>query len=216
MSDRAVLGLAKVSLTPEQRASLVFSAGFQMTAKQIPPLSAEPATAVDIKRAMARLLALSRQPPTHHPAAKRPVDAVYRPEQLCAVTLPVRAKRLSPATNPSHRADQGGDGPAPRRKPARRFRKQGEGQALSARAAKQPDLSLTPRGLSRDLAASYIGVGVTLFDEMVEDGRMPSPKTINSRRVWDRNALDSAFGALPEEGGASATDCDDNWSRACV
>ena len=55
-------------------------------------------------------------------------------------------------------------------------------------------------GLSRAEAAEYIGVGVSLFDEMVADGRMPKPKLINSRKVWQRQRLDEAFAELPEEG----------------
>lgn len=58
-----------------------------------------------------------------------------------------------------------------------------------------------PRGLNRDEAARYIGVGPTLFDEMVKDGRMPKPKRANSRTVWDRIALDAAFTDLPDDGG---------------
>jgi hypothetical protein len=50
-----------------------------------------------------------------------------------------------------------------------------------------------PRGLSREEAAKYIGVGATLFGEMVSDTRMPHPKEINSRRVWDRRQVDNAF-----------------------
>jgi predicted DNA-binding transcriptional regulator AlpA len=59
--------------------------------------------------------------------------------------------------------------------------------------------SLPPRGLSRVQAAEYIGVSPSLFDEMVKDGRMPKPKTINARKVWDRQKLDEAFAALPDE-----------------
>jgi len=59
--------------------------------------------------------------------------------------------------------------------------------------------SLAPRGLSRVQAAEYIGVGVTKFDEMVGDGRMPRPKRIDGRIVWDRLKLDEAFGALDDE-----------------
>ena len=55
-----------------------------------------------------------------------------------------------------------------------------------------------PRGLSRVQAAEYIGVSPSLFDEMVNDGRMPRPKVINSRRVWDVRQLDIAFSALPD------------------
>ncbi len=58
-------------------------------------------------------------------------------------------------------------------------------------------LPFTPRGLSRELAALYIGVGTTLFDEMVADGRMPKPKRINSRVIWDRFELDAAFSDIP-------------------
>jgi hypothetical protein len=33
---------------------------------------------------------------------------------------------------------------------------------------------------------------------MVRDGRMPGPKLINTRTIWDRLALDRAFEALPD------------------
>jgi predicted DNA-binding transcriptional regulator AlpA len=32
---------------------------------------------------------------------------------------------------------------------------------------------------------------------MVKDGRMPSPKRINGRVVWDRKLIDQAFDELP-------------------
>lgn len=57
--------------------------------------------------------------------------------------------------------------------------------------------TLLPRGLSREEAAEYIGVGTTKFDELVKTGTMPSPKEIGARRVWDRVALDAAFDDLP-------------------
>lgn len=59
--------------------------------------------------------------------------------------------------------------------------------------------TLLPRGLSREEAAEYIGVGASKFDQMVADGRMPQPKVIDARRVWDRHRLDSAFEALPDK-----------------
>jgi excisionase family DNA binding protein len=63
--------------------------------------------------------------------------------------------------------------------------------------------SLPPRGLSREEAAAYIGVSPSKFDELVKDKRMPAPKRIDRRTVWDRRRLDVAFEALPdgEEGG---------------
>jgi predicted DNA-binding transcriptional regulator AlpA len=57
--------------------------------------------------------------------------------------------------------------------------------------------SLAPRGLSREQAAAYVGVSPSLFDTLVKDGRMPAPKRINARTVWDRLQLDAAFAALP-------------------
>ena len=62
---------------------------------------------------------------------------------------------------------------------------------------KQLPLSLPPRGLCRSEAAAYLGVSAGLFDQMVKDGRMPQPKRINNRTVWDRHRLDSAFEVLP-------------------
>jgi predicted DNA-binding transcriptional regulator AlpA len=58
------------------------------------------------------------------------------------------------------------------------------------------------RGLSREESAIFVGVSATKFDEMVKDGRMPQPKTIDGRVVWDLIKLDLAFGALPDQVGA--------------
>ncbi|YBV97126.1 hypothetical protein M1D80_09580 [Phyllobacteriaceae bacterium JZ32] len=57
--------------------------------------------------------------------------------------------------------------------------------------------NLPPRGLSRTEAAAYIGVSPSLFDVLVKDGRMPKPKLINSRTVWDIRKIDKAFSELP-------------------
>lgn len=56
-----------------------------------------------------------------------------------------------------------------------------------------------PRGMDRIEAARYIGVGPTKFDEMVADGRMPRPKRVDGRVVWDRLRLDAAFSDLSED-----------------
>jgi predicted DNA-binding transcriptional regulator AlpA len=69
--------------------------------------------------------------------------------------------------------------------------------------------SLPPRGLSRVEAAQYIGVSPSLFDQMVEDGRMPKPKPINARKVWDRLKLDQAFEALPDVDGDGGNEWDE-------
>ena len=59
------------------------------------------------------------------------------------------------------------------------------------------------RGLSRERAAAWVGVSPAKFDEMVKDGRMPGPKAIDGRVVWDRYRLDEAFEALPDRDQAS-------------
>jgi hypothetical protein len=48
------------------------------------------------------------------------------------------------------------------------------------------------------------------FDEMVMDGRMPPPKRIDTRCVWDSRQLSSAFDKLP--GGAD--DDRNEWDEA--
>jgi predicted DNA-binding transcriptional regulator AlpA len=55
------------------------------------------------------------------------------------------------------------------------------------------------RGLSREEAAMYIGVSPSKFDELVTDGRMPTPVKIDTRKVWDIRHLDLAFDALSME-----------------
>lgn len=64
------------------------------------------------------------------------------------------------------------------------------------------------RGLNRVQAAAYVGVSTSLFDEMVNDARMPKPKRVNARTIWDRQALDRAFDRLP---GGDVTDDDGEW-----
>ena len=55
------------------------------------------------------------------------------------------------------------------------------------------------RGLHRDEAAIYVGVSPSKFDELVKDGRMPKPKKIDARRIFDIRALDLAFEQLTDE-----------------
>jgi predicted DNA-binding transcriptional regulator AlpA len=61
----------------------------------------------------------------------------------------------------------------------------------------QPPVAL---GLSRAEASAFVGVGVSLFDEMVRDGRMPPPRKANTRLIWSRVELEKAFADLPYVG----------------
>ena len=47
----------------------------------------------------------------------------------------------------------------------------------------------------------YLGISPSKFDELVNDGRMPRPRIIDSRKVWDVYELDMAFDELPREDG---------------
>ena len=67
--------------------------------------------------------------------------------------------------------------------------------AVSDRAG----LSYPPRGLCREDAALYIGVGTTTFDRLVDEGRMPRPIRIGKRVLWDRIKIDAAFADLGED-----------------
>lgn len=69
--------------------------------------------------------------------------------------------------------------------------------------------SLPPAGISREEAAAFVGVSASLFDEMVDDGRMPGPKRINGRVVWSVRKLTLAFEALPDADGGNS------WEAIC-
>ena len=52
------------------------------------------------------------------------------------------------------------------------------------------------RGLSRVEAAGYVGVSPTTFDRLVSEAKMPKPKRIYARLIWDVRQLDAAFECL--------------------
>jgi predicted DNA-binding transcriptional regulator AlpA len=59
-------------------------------------------------------------------------------------------------------------------------------------------VSLPPRLLARTAAAAFVCVSPRLFDELVEDGRMPQPRILSERRrAWDVTELGAAVDALP-------------------
>ena len=63
--------------------------------------------------------------------------------------------------------------------------------------AQSKRIDFLPRGLSRTQAAVYVGVSTSLFDQLVTDSRMPPPREINRRRIWDRHQIDALFDELP-------------------
>lgn len=57
--------------------------------------------------------------------------------------------------------------------------------------------ALPRRGLSREEAATYVGISTTKFDELLKAGSMPEPRLIGARKIWDVRQLDIAFDELP-------------------
>ena len=56
--------------------------------------------------------------------------------------------------------------------------------------------NLPPRGLSREQAAEFCGMGPDLFDRQVQAGKLPLGIKFGGRVVWDRAALEYAFDRL--------------------
>jgi len=57
------------------------------------------------------------------------------------------------------------------------------------------------RGLDENEAAVYLSLSPSFFRKLVAAGRMPRPRVIGGRRIWDVEELDLAFKAMPREGG---------------
>jgi hypothetical protein len=74
-------------------------------------------------------------------------------------------------------------------------------------------LPLAPIGLVREEAAAYARVGTTLFDQMVADGRMPPPRMVNGKTIWDQEEVYAAFKALPHRDTGVTTKTGSDWSK---
>jgi excisionase family DNA binding protein len=71
----------------------------------------------------------------------------------------------------------------------------------------KPDsIAYPPRGLSREGAARYVGVGPSTFDKLIEEGRMPKPLRVGKRVIWDRLKVEAAFAELDEDAGENSID----------
>jgi len=52
-------------------------------------------------------------------------------------------------------------------------------------------------GLGEVEAAAAIGISATKFRALVGEKRMPSPRRLDGRKIWDVDELRAAFKALP-------------------
>lgn len=63
--------------------------------------------------------------------------------------------------------------------------------------------NLTPVAVNLDQAAALIGIGASLFTQLVAAGQMPEPRPIASRLLWDVEEVVAAFRAIPRRGETS-------------
>lgn len=61
-------------------------------------------------------------------------------------------------------------------------------------------------GLGEMEAATAIGVSASKFRLLVKEARMPRPRRIDGRAVWDVDELRAAFKSLPHEGESEGSD----------
>ncbi len=54
-------------------------------------------------------------------------------------------------------------------------------------------------GLGEIEAAAAIGISVSKFRSLVAEKRMPSPRRLDGRNIWDVDELRGAFKALPHQ-----------------
>jgi predicted DNA-binding transcriptional regulator AlpA len=67
---------------------------------------------------------------------------------------------------------------------------------LNARVDVMPILPVV-FGLGEVEAAAAIGISASKFRTLVNDKRMPSPRRLDGRNIWDVDELRAAFKALP-------------------
>lgn len=63
-------------------------------------------------------------------------------------------------------------------------------------SSRLPD-NLAPVAVNLDQAAALIGIGTSLFTQLVASGQMPEPRPIASRLLWDVDEIVAAFRAIP-------------------
>jgi len=69
---------------------------------------------------------------------------------------------------------------------------------MARRTSIMPNLPIV-FGLGELEAATAIGISATKFRALVNEGRMPSPRRIDGRKLWDVDELRMAFKALPHD-----------------
>jgi len=73
--------------------------------------------------------------------------------------------------------------------------------------------SLTPRGLRRAAAASYLGISPSHFDSQRKAGEIPEPRLMFGVWLWDRHQLDALFEGTMQQSSNDNNPWDDLWSK---
>lgn len=60
-----------------------------------------------------------------------------------------------------------------------------------------------PFAVPLDAAAALVGVSSNYFGQLVEEGRMPQPREIGRRVLWDTEEVKAAWRAIPKRGEAA-------------
>ena len=76
---------------------------------------------------------------------------------------------------------------------------------MARRRSILPDLPIV-FGLDDIGAAASVGISATKFRELVASKRMPRPRVIDGRHVWDVDEVRAAFKAFPHQGEREVAD----------
>lgn len=68
-----------------------------------------------------------------------------------------------------------------------------DAEVEQSKMAHEHSSDLTPRGLTPQKAAQYVGISLNAFMALVGEGRLPAPVLIGSHALWDRHAIDRYF-----------------------
>ena len=60
-----------------------------------------------------------------------------------------------------------------------------------------------PFAVGREAAAALISISPSFFDKLVGDGRMPQPRDLDTRVLWDPEEVKAAWRAIPKRGQAA-------------
>jgi predicted DNA-binding transcriptional regulator AlpA len=59
---------------------------------------------------------------------------------------------------------------------------------------------VVPFAVGRHAAAALVGISAGFFDKLVNGGRMPQPRDLDGRVLWDSDEVRAAWRALPKRG----------------